>query len=54
MLRKEIDELIMNKLPDAYKDAQRKNLVMNLIQELRKEGKIKNSGSRTKSNWIRM
>jgi len=53
MLRKEIDELIMDKLPDAYKDDQRKNLVMNLIQELRKEGKIKNNGSRTKSNWVR-
>ena len=52
MSRADIDELIIEKLPDSYRDEQRKTLVMNLIQELRKEGKIENSGSRTKPNWV--
>jgi len=52
MSRSEIDDLILDKLPDSYRDKQRKNLVMNIVQEMRKEGKIRNSGTRTQSNWI--
>jgi len=52
MSRADIDALILDKLPGSYRDEQRKNLIMNFIQELRREEKIVNIGSRTKSNWV--
>jgi len=51
MNRKEIDELLWEKLPESLNDGQKKNKVMNLISELRKSGRIINTGSDTKSNW---
>jgi len=52
MTRTEIDDMILDKLPESLKDAQRTNMVMNLIQELRREGKITNTGSRSRSKWV--
>ncbi len=38
--RKDIDKFIWSKLPDVLNDEKKKNKIMNLLQELRKEGKI--------------
>ena len=52
MSRAEIDDMILDKLPESLRDTQRTNMVMNMIQELRKEGKIQNTGSRSRSKWV--
>lgn len=49
--RKDIDELLWNKLPDWMDDKQRKIKVGNLIGELRRKGTIANSGSDTRPSW---
>lgn len=49
--RKDIDELLWNKLPDWMDDKQRKIKVGNLIGELRRKGTIVNSGSDTRPSW---
>lgn len=49
--REDIDELLINQLPDYMTDKQRKKKIDNLIQEL-SGTKIINVGSKTKSNWI--
>lgn len=51
MTRKDIDELLWNKLPDWMTEKQRKIKVSNLIGELRRGGKIANKGSDTKPSW---
>lgn len=38
--RKNIDKFIWEKLPDVLDDTKKKNKIRNLLQELRKEGKI--------------
>jgi len=38
--RKDIDKFIWSKLPDVLDDEKKKNKIKNLLQELRKEGKI--------------
>ena len=49
--RDEIDELLLDKLPDYMTEKQRKKKIDNLLQELSGE-LIINTGSKTKSNWI--
>lgn len=51
LTRKEIDELLWNKLPDWMDDKQRKIKVSNLLGELRRNGKIINQGSDTRPSW---
>lgn len=50
--RKDIDELLWNKLPDWMDEKQKKNKVGNLIGELRNSSKIKNSGTFKDSKWV--
>lgn len=50
--RKDIDELLWNKLPDWMDEKQKKNKVGNLIGELRNSNKIKNSGTFKDSKWV--
>lgn len=52
MSRQDIDQLLWNKLPEWMTDEQRKNKVMNLIMELKRNGKIMNKGTMRKSLWI--
>jgi ATP-dependent DNA helicase RecG len=52
MTRKDIDELLWEKLPDIYDDRQKKNKIDNLITELRQKGVIKNKGSRSMPEWV--
>ena len=50
--RKDIDELLWEKLPDIYDDNQKKNKITNLISELRRHGKIKNQGNFSIPQWV--
>ena len=50
--RKDIDELLWNKLPDWMEEKQKKNKVGNLIRELRNNNKIQNSGTLKDSKWV--
>ncbi|MFO1264571.1 MAG: putative DNA binding domain-containing protein [Rhodoferax sp.] len=49
--RKDIDELLWNKLPDWMNEKQRKTKVGNLLAELRRANKIANQGSDTRPVW---
>lgn len=49
--RKDIDELLWNKLPDWMDDKQRKAKVGNLLTELRASQKIVNKGSYARPSW---
>lgn len=50
--RKEIDDLLWNKLPDWMSEKQKKNKVNNLIAELSRNKIITNTGTFQDSNWI--
>ena len=50
--RKDIDELLWNKLPDWMSDKQRKGKIGNLLTELRIGGHIRNKGSQKQSIWV--
>ncbi len=50
--RKDIDQLLMPKLPDRLTEQQKLRKVHNLLQELRRSGLIDNRGSRSRPQWI--
>ncbi len=50
--RKDIDELLWNKLPDWMNDKKKKNKVGNLLSELRNKGEIVNEGGVGTSKWV--
>lgn len=50
--RKDVDELLWNKLPEWMDDKQRKIKINNLLSELRSKGRIKNEGTLKESNWV--
>jgi ATP-dependent DNA helicase RecG len=52
MTRKDMDELLWNKLPDWMDDKQKRNKVGNLITELRVDGKIRNAGTTFRPKWV--
>jgi len=49
--RKEVDDALLQKLPDRFTDEQKRRKVHNLLQELRREGTIDNRGTRAKPAW---
>jgi ATP-dependent DNA helicase RecG len=49
--RKEIDDLLRDKLSEALDEAQKKNKIANLLSGLRIEGRIYNAGSRSAPEW---
>lgn len=49
--RKDVDELLLDKLPDVLTSKQKMNKIGNLLTKLRKSGAIVNSGSRTAPLW---
>ena len=49
--RKDIDELLRDKLSDTLDERQKKYKIGNLLSGLRKNGRIYNAGSRTVSEW---
>lgn len=52
LTRKEIDDLLWNKLPEWMDETKKKHRVTNLMTECRKQGKIINEGSDTQSKWV--
>ncbi len=52
LTRKEIDDLLWNKLPDWMDDTKKKHRVTNLMTECRQRGKIVNVGSDTQPKWV--
>lgn len=50
--RQDIEDLIWDRLSDLYDEKQKKIKINNLISALRKSGKIKNTGTDFKSEWI--
>jgi ATP-dependent DNA helicase RecG len=44
--RKDLDELLIPKLPERLTDEQKRSKVQNLVQELRRRGRIENRGTR--------
>jgi hypothetical protein len=50
--RKEVDQMLIPKLPDRMSDEQKQRKVQNLIQELRLKGCIANKGSRSEPQWV--
>ena len=50
--RKDIDDLLWNKLPDWMNDSQKKNKVGNLLGELKRLEKIRNTGSMKNPSWV--
>jgi len=51
MSRKDIDKLLWNVLPAWMNEEQKKNRIMNLLQELGRNGKIVNEGTRFSPEW---
>lgn len=49
--RQEIDKLLWDKLSDALDDEQKSNKVANLLTNLRRSGRIRNTGSRKAPQW---
>lgn len=52
LTRKDIEELLLNKLPEWMNNQQKQNKVGNLLGELRREGYIANEGSMKKPLWV--
>lgn len=50
--REDINRLLEGKLSDALAEEQKAHKIRNLLQALRREGKIRNVGSRKKPKWI--
>ena len=50
--RQSINELILNKLPEILSAQQKETKVGNLIQKMRKQGRIKNTGSDKVPEWV--
>lgn len=50
--RRDVDQLLLPKLPDRLTEQQKQRKVHNLLQELRRSGRIKNEGSRRASAWV--
>lgn len=50
--RKDIDELLWNKLPEWTDEKQKKNKINNLLSELRRKDKIENQGTYKMPKWV--
>jgi len=50
--RKQIDDLLLGKLPEFYTDRQKKTKIRNLLAEMSRERVIKNLGSRKYPKWV--
>lgn len=49
--RSDVDDVLISKLPDRLTLEQKRRKVRNLLQELRRAGKIINQGSRSRPRW---
>lgn len=51
--RKEMDQLLMEKLSDALDGGQKQTKISNLLTNMRRAGSIRNTGSRRAPRWVR-
>ncbi|MCC7020156.1 MAG: putative DNA binding domain-containing protein [Ardenticatenales bacterium] len=51
--REDVDQLLLPKLPDRLTEEQKLRRVSNLLQELRRSGRIDNRGTRGQPQWVR-
>ena len=49
--RKDVDDVLLAKLPDRLTPEQKKTKVRNLLQELARKGSIQNQGTRSHPRW---
>lgn len=52
LTRKDINELLWNKLPDWMGEQQKKYKIGNLLSELKRKNLIENAGTRKNSAWV--
>ena len=52
--RKEVDALLLPKLPERLREEQKRAKVHNLLQDLRRAGQIGRHGPRADSRWVRL
>jgi ATP-dependent DNA helicase RecG len=52
--RKEVDALLLPKLPERLSEEQKRAKVHNLLQDLRRAGRIGRHGPRADSRWVRL
>lgn len=52
LTRKDVDELLWNKLPEWMSDIQKKNKVGNLLGKLKRQVHIRNIGTMKDSSWV--
>jgi ATP-dependent DNA helicase RecG len=50
--KRDIIHLLWDKLPGILDDKQKLTKITNLLQDIKREGKIKNVGSAKKPNWV--
>jgi ATP-dependent DNA helicase RecG len=50
--RRDVDQLLLTKLPDRLSQEQKLRKVHNLLQELRRAGAIDNRGTRSRPQWV--
>ncbi len=50
--RKDVNQALVPKLPDRLSQEQKIRKVNNLLQELRRAGRIVNRGSRAQPKWV--
>jgi len=50
--RKDVDQLLLDKLSDALDEEQKLGKISNLLSAMRRAGIIRNDGSRKKSSWV--
>lgn len=50
--RKDVNQLLLDKLPDRLSPEQKSSRIHNLLQELRRSGRIANRGSRSDPRWV--
>jgi ATP-dependent DNA helicase RecG len=50
--RREVDQVLVSKLPDRMSEQQKLRKVHNLLQELRRAGRIANQGTRAEPQWV--
>jgi len=50
--RKDINDLILNKLPEILTEKQKKSKINNVLTEMSRKDSIKNTGSRKRSQWV--
>ncbi len=49
--RRDVDDLIKDKLSEALDDSQKRNKISNLLTKMKRSGLIQNTGTKSHSTW---